>query len=238
MPSLPPYVFAASQTLETSSRTLSRPRTSRFSPSVIPHSIRQPRLAGPPRLRLLSLSMPLVSVITHPITRESASLVGTHHPVSAAPVKYLSTSETVSSRPDLASAGKVVSGGRALNTKDNFGKYIEPLADALGAGQYTVDSNVSDSRQCDLTCALPLFTFIADQPSERRALLSTLDTPTTTFRSDRLERCVFRSSIQEASCLTIRSFVPASYPVSTCRLSLLSFTSPSVSLERSNIWPE
>lgn len=58
------------------------------------------------------------------------------HLASAAPVQYVSTSETVSSRPDLASAGKVVSGGRALNTKENFGKYIEPLADALGAGKW------------------------------------------------------------------------------------------------------
>lgn len=50
------------------------------------------------------------------------------------PTKFLSTSEVESARPDLASASKVVAGGRALKSKETFAEIMEPLADALGAG--------------------------------------------------------------------------------------------------------
>jgi electron transfer flavoprotein alpha subunit len=39
-----------------------------------------------------------------------------------------------SDRPELTSARIIVSGGRAMQSRENFAKYIEPLADALGAG--------------------------------------------------------------------------------------------------------
>ena len=39
-----------------------------------------------------------------------------------------------STRPELASAKIIVSGGRALQNGENFAKLIEPLADKLGAG--------------------------------------------------------------------------------------------------------
>jgi electron transfer flavoprotein alpha subunit len=38
-----------------------------------------------------------------------------------------------SERPELTSAKIVISGGRAMQSRDNFAKYIEPIADRLGA---------------------------------------------------------------------------------------------------------
>ncbi|MCL2715908.1 MAG: FAD-binding protein [Alphaproteobacteria bacterium] len=39
-----------------------------------------------------------------------------------------------SNRPELTSARVIVSGGRAMQSRENFARYIEPLADRLGAG--------------------------------------------------------------------------------------------------------
>src|SRR6202000_2905983 len=39
-----------------------------------------------------------------------------------------------SDRPELTSAKIIVSGGRAMQSRENSSKYMEPLADALGAG--------------------------------------------------------------------------------------------------------
>ena len=38
-----------------------------------------------------------------------------------------------SERPELTSARIIISGGRAMQSRDNFAKYIEPVADKLGA---------------------------------------------------------------------------------------------------------
>jgi electron transfer flavoprotein alpha subunit len=38
-----------------------------------------------------------------------------------------------SERPELTSAKVIISGGRAMQSRDNFTKYIEPIADKLGA---------------------------------------------------------------------------------------------------------
>ena len=49
-----------------------------------------------------------------------------------------------SDRPELTSAKIIVSGGRAMQSRENFAKYIEPLADKLGAGV-----GDSDDRDCN-----------------------------------------------------------------------------------------
>lgn len=54
--------------------------------------------------------------------------------IKSAPTQFISEELTVSSRPDLASAARVVSGGRALKSKESFDKILDPLADSLGAG--------------------------------------------------------------------------------------------------------
>lgn len=57
----------------------------------------------------------------------------------------LATSE----RPDLSTATKVVSGGRGLKDRENFEKYMQPLADALGAAigasRAAVDAGFADN---------------------------------------------------------------------------------------------
>jgi len=47
---------------------------------------------------------------------------------------FLGEEVAKSDRPELTSARIIVSGGRAMQSRENFAKYIEPLADKLGAG--------------------------------------------------------------------------------------------------------
>ncbi|MDX2289981.1 MAG: FAD-binding protein [Hyphomicrobiaceae bacterium] len=47
--------------------------------------------------------------------------------------EFVSAELTKSDRPELASARVIVSGGRGMQAGENFGKLIEPVADALGA---------------------------------------------------------------------------------------------------------
>ena len=62
---------------------------------------------------------------------------------------HVSSEMTTTSRPDLASASRVVSGGRALKSAEGFSKIIEPLADklgaAVGASRAAVDSGYADN---------------------------------------------------------------------------------------------
>ena len=50
--------------------------------------------------------------------------------------KWVSDEIVKSDRPELGAARVVVSGGRALKSKENFDKLIFPLADKLGAASY------------------------------------------------------------------------------------------------------
>ena len=47
---------------------------------------------------------------------------------------FVSQEIAESDRPELTSAKRIVSGGRALGSEEDFEKYITPLADKLGAG--------------------------------------------------------------------------------------------------------
>ena len=48
--------------------------------------------------------------------------------------RFIGLAAGATDRPDLQSAKRVVSGGRALASADQFNQYILPLADKLGAG--------------------------------------------------------------------------------------------------------
>jgi electron transfer flavoprotein alpha subunit len=63
--------------------------------------------------------------------------------------EWVSENLTKSDRPELASASRVVSGGRGLKSKEDFDRIIPPLADALGAAigasRAAVDSGFADN---------------------------------------------------------------------------------------------
>ncbi|ODV91866.1 hypothetical protein CANCADRAFT_23273 [Tortispora caseinolytica NRRL Y-17796] len=70
--------------------------------------------------------------------------------LSATPtVKFISEHLAKSERPDLGSATRVVSGGRALKDKESFDSLVYPLADALGAAvgasRAAVDAGYADN---------------------------------------------------------------------------------------------
>ncbi len=79
-------------------------------------------------------------VITVRTTAFAAAGVGGNAPVEtvaavADPGKSSFAGEQVSKldRPELTSAKIIISGGRAMQNRENFAKYIEPVADKLGA---------------------------------------------------------------------------------------------------------
>jgi len=80
------------------------------------------------------------------ITVRTAAFQATGEAGTAAPVEaaaaaadpglsgFVGEELSKSERPELTSAKIIVSGGRAMQSRENFTKYIEPLADKLGAG--------------------------------------------------------------------------------------------------------
>ncbi|KAL8941574.1 MAG: hypothetical protein Q9216_002164 [Gyalolechia sp. 2 TL-2023] len=70
-------------------------------------------------------------------------------PKAALQTEWVSEDLAKSDRPDLATASRVVSGGRGLKSKEQFNQLIPPLADALGAAigasRAAVDSGFADN---------------------------------------------------------------------------------------------
>ncbi len=64
----------------------------------------------------------------------SASVESTAAAADPALSSFVGEEVAKSDRPELTSAKIIVSGGRAMQSRENFAKYIEPLADKLGAG--------------------------------------------------------------------------------------------------------
>jgi electron transfer flavoprotein alpha subunit len=54
-------------------------------------------------------------------------------PASKAGTRFISEEKVTSDRPELGAAKIIVSGGRALGSKEEFDAVIDPLADKLGA---------------------------------------------------------------------------------------------------------
>jgi electron transfer flavoprotein alpha subunit len=79
----------------------------------------------------------------------SASVEDAVDPKAESPTEWVSESLAKSDRPELASAEKVVSGGRGLKSKEEFDRLMPPLADALGAAigasRAAVDSGFADN---------------------------------------------------------------------------------------------
>lgn len=79
----------------------------------------------------------------------SAEVVEGVDPKAESPTEWVSEDLAKSDRPDLATATKVVSGGRGLKSKEDFDRIMLPLADALGAGvgasRAAVDSGYADN---------------------------------------------------------------------------------------------
>lgn len=63
----------------------------------------------------------------------SASVETVDAPAGPFKAEFVSEEIVESDRPDLTAAKRVVSGGRALGSEEDFTKYIVPLADKLGA---------------------------------------------------------------------------------------------------------
>lgn len=79
----------------------------------------------------------------------AAEIIEGVDPKAPLQTEWISEDLAQSDRPDLATASRVVSGGRGLKSKEQFDQLIPPLADALGAAigasRAAVDSGFADN---------------------------------------------------------------------------------------------
>ncbi|KAL4782645.1 ribosomal protein L1p/L10e family-domain-containing protein [Aspergillus varians] len=82
-------------------------------------------------------------------TGGSASVTDGTDPNVPSQTEWISEELAKSERPDLATASRVVSGGRGLKSKEEFDRIMVPLADslgaAIGASRAAVDSGFADN---------------------------------------------------------------------------------------------
>jgi electron transfer flavoprotein alpha subunit len=82
-------------------------------------------------------------------TGGNASITDGTDPNAPAQTEWVSEELSKSERPDLATASRVVSGGRGLKSKEEFDRIMIPLADslgaAIGASRAAVDSGFADN---------------------------------------------------------------------------------------------
>ncbi|KAL6231905.1 hypothetical protein BDW75DRAFT_233196 [Aspergillus navahoensis] len=82
-------------------------------------------------------------------TGGTASIADGMDPNTPAQTEWVSEELSKSERPDLATATRVVSGGRGLKSKEEFDRIMIPLADslgaAIGASRAAVDSGFADN---------------------------------------------------------------------------------------------
>ena len=84
-----------------------------------------------------------------PVASGAAPVEAGVDPKAPSATEWVSEDLAKSDRPDLATASRVVSGGRGLKSKDDFDRVMLPLADALGAAvgasRAAVDSGYADN---------------------------------------------------------------------------------------------
>ena len=111
---------------------------SEISKVIAPDTFERPIYAGNAIQTVKSLDAKKVITVrisTFQATGEGGSASVENAPAAADPglSAFVGEELSKSERPELTSAKIIISGGRAMQSRENFTKYIEPVADKLGA---------------------------------------------------------------------------------------------------------
>jgi electron transfer flavoprotein alpha subunit len=105
---------------------------------IAPDTFERPIYAGN-AIQTVKSTDPKKVITVRTSTFQATAEGGSASVENAAPVAdpglsaFVSEELSKSERPELTSAKIIISGGRAMQSRDNFTKYIEPVADKLGA---------------------------------------------------------------------------------------------------------